>query len=51
MAAVRPILQRLSCCNETVRNAPKQEFWVQWSGLYVFVAKKADATSFSELMR
>jgi hypothetical protein len=26
MAPVRPVLQRLSCGNETVRNAPKHEF-------------------------
>jgi hypothetical protein len=32
-----------------VRNAPKHEFWVQWSGSGAFVAKNANATSFSEL--
>jgi hypothetical protein len=51
MAAVRPALHRLSCSNETVRNTPKQELWVQWSGSVVFVAKNFDATSFSELGR
>jgi hypothetical protein len=51
MAPVRPVLQTLSCCNETVRNAPKYEFWVQWSGSHAFVAKKANAISFSELGR
>jgi hypothetical protein len=51
MAPVRPILQRLSCCNETVQNAPKHEFWVQWSGSHKFVAKKENTTSFSELIR
>ena len=29
----------------------KQEFWVKWSGLGAFVAKKCDATLFSELVR
>jgi hypothetical protein len=33
-----------------VREAPKYEFWVQWSGLGTFVAKNSDVTSFSELM-
>jgi hypothetical protein len=51
MALVRPVLHQLSCCNETVRNARKHEFWVQWSGSHAFVAKKANATSFSELVR
>jgi hypothetical protein len=37
--------------NETVRNASKHEFWVQWSGLGAFVAKNSDATFFSELVR
>jgi hypothetical protein len=51
MALVRQVLRRLSCSNETVRDAPKHEFWVQWSGSGAFVAKKANATSFSELGR
>jgi hypothetical protein len=51
MALVRPVLHQLSCGNETVRDAPKHEFSVQWSGTGVFVAKKANATSFSELVR
>jgi hypothetical protein len=51
MALVRPVLRRLSCSNETVRNAPKHEFWVQWSGSGAFVAKNFDATTFSELGR
>jgi hypothetical protein len=50
MVPVRPVLHRLSCSNETVRNAPNLEFWVQWSGSGAFVAKKANATSFSELV-
>jgi hypothetical protein len=33
-----------------VRNAPKHEFWVQWSGSGAFVAKNSDATLFSELV-
>jgi hypothetical protein len=51
MAPVRPVLHRLSCSNETVRNAPKHEFWVQWSGSGTFVAKHSQVTSFSELVR
>jgi hypothetical protein len=39
MAPVRPVLHRLSCSNETVQNAPKHEFWVQWIGSGAFVAK------------
>jgi hypothetical protein len=50
MAPVRSVLHRLSCSKETVRNAPKHEFWVQWSGSHAFVAKKANATSFIELV-
>jgi hypothetical protein len=51
MALVRPVLHRLSCSRETLRNAPKQEFWVQWSASGAFVAKNLDATPFSELLR
>jgi hypothetical protein len=51
MAPVRTILHRLSCSNETVRNAPKHQFWVQWSGYGAFVAKNFEATSFSEVVR
>jgi hypothetical protein len=51
MALVRLVLHRLSCSNETVRNAPKHEFWVQWSGSRAFVVKNLEATLFSELMR
>jgi hypothetical protein len=39
MAPVRPVLDQLSWSNETVRNALKHEFWVQWSGLGAFDAK------------
>jgi hypothetical protein len=51
MTLVRLVLQGLSCSNETVRNAPKNVFWVQWSGSGAFVAKNFDASSFSELVR
>jgi hypothetical protein len=51
MAPVRQVYHQLSCSNETVRNAPKHEFWVQWSGSGAFVANYFDATSFSELRR
>jgi hypothetical protein len=51
MAPIRPVLHRLSCSNETIRNATKYEFWVQWSESGAFVAKKANATSFRELVR
>jgi hypothetical protein len=34
------------CSIEMVRNAPKYEFWIQWSGLAAFVAKNSDATFF-----
>jgi hypothetical protein len=51
MAPVRPVLHQLSCSNETVRNAPKHEFWVQSSGSGTFIAKNSDVTSFSELVR
>jgi hypothetical protein len=51
MAAVRPVLHRLSYSNETIRNAPKHEFWVKWSGSGALVAKNSDATLFTELVR
>jgi hypothetical protein len=51
MALVRVVLHRLSCSNETVRDVPKYEFWVQWSGSGAFVSKNSDATLFSELVR
>jgi hypothetical protein len=47
MPPVWPVLHRLSWSNETVRNVPKYEFWVQWSRSGAFVAKNFDATSFS----
>jgi hypothetical protein len=45
------ILPRLSCSNDTVRNTPKHEFWVQWRESGAFIAKNFEATSFSELVR
>jgi hypothetical protein len=51
MAPVRLVLHQLTCSNETVRNTPKHEFWVQWRGSGAFVAKYFDATSFSEFVR
>jgi hypothetical protein len=51
IAPIWPVLLRLSCSDETIRNAPKYEFWVQWSGSGAFVAKKANSTSFNELVR
>jgi hypothetical protein len=51
MAAVQPVLHRHSCSNEMVRNTQKYEFWVKWSGLGTFVAKKFEATSSSERVR
>jgi hypothetical protein len=49
--ASSPALHRLSCSNDTVRDTPKYEFWVQWSGSGAFVAKNSNATLFSELVR
>jgi hypothetical protein len=37
--------------NEMLPNAPKHEFWVQWSGSRAFIPKNFNATSFSELVR
>jgi hypothetical protein len=51
MERVRPVLHRLSCSKETFRNAPKHEFWVQWSGSGAFVTKNSDMKLFSELVR
>jgi hypothetical protein len=44
MALVPPVVHRRSCSNETVQNAPKHEFWVQWRGFGALVAKNFDAT-------
>jgi hypothetical protein len=51
MVPARPVLHRLLSSNETVRNSPKHEFWVQWSGSGALVEKNSDATSFSALVR
>jgi hypothetical protein len=50
MAPIWPVLHRLSGSNETVRNARKHEFWVQWSGSGAFVAKNFEAPSFSDVV-
>jgi hypothetical protein len=44
MAAHRPLLHQLSCSNETVQNAPKYEFFVQWRGSAAFGVKNSDVT-------
>jgi hypothetical protein len=49
MAPVRQVLPRLSCSYEMVGNAPKYEFWVQWSGSGALVLKNFEATPFGEL--
>jgi hypothetical protein len=51
MAPVRPVLQRLSCSNKTVQNAPKYEFWVELSRSGAFIAKNANTTSINELVQ
>jgi hypothetical protein len=45
------LLRRLLYSNKTVRNVPKHEFWIQWSGSVAFVVKNSDPTSFCELVR
>jgi len=37
-------------CTQTLWNAPKHEFRVQWGGLGAFVAKNPDVTSWHELL-
>src|SRR6185312_2687022 len=37
-------------CTQTVRNAAKHEFRVQWSGPGAFVAKNSNATSWHKLL-
>jgi hypothetical protein len=53
MLPVQTVFHWPSCSNKMVRNAPKHEFWVQWSesGAGAFVAKNSNATSFSKLGR
>jgi hypothetical protein len=43
-------LQNYSKCTQTLCNAPKHEFRVQWGGLGAFVAKNPDVTSWHELL-
>ena len=57
IALVQTVLQRVLCTNETLpkciqtlRDAPKYEFRVQWGGLGAFVAKNSDATSWHNRM-
>ena len=38
-------------CTKIVRNAPKQEFRVQWGGSGAFVAKNSKATSWHKLLQ
>jgi hypothetical protein len=51
MELVQLVLHQLSCPNETVRNALKHVFYVEWCGSGAFVAKNSDATLYSELVR
>ena len=37
-------------CTQTLYNAPKHEFRVQWGGLGALVAKNSDATSWHQLL-
>ena len=37
-------------CTQTLCNAPKHEFTIQWGGLGAFVAKNPDVTSWHELL-
>ena len=37
-------------CTQTLCNAPKHEFRVQWGGLGVFIVKNPDVTSCNELL-
>jgi hypothetical protein len=48
-ASSASFVSTFSCRNKTVRNAPKHEFWVQWSGSGAFVEKKSDATFLANL--
>jgi hypothetical protein len=41
MALVRLVLHHLLYSNETDRNTPQYEFWVQWSGSGALVVKNA----------
>ena len=37
-------------CTQTLYNAPKHEFRVQWGGMGAFIAKTPDVTSWHELL-
>jgi Tat protein secretion system quality control protein TatD with DNase activity len=50
IAPARLVLHRFSGSDETVQNAPKHEFGVQWGGLGAFIARNSDMTSLHELM-
>ena len=43
-------LRNVNKCTQTIYNARKHEFRVQWSGLDAFVAKNPDVTSWHELL-
>ena len=43
-------LRNIKKCTQTLYNARKHEFRVQWSGLDAFVAKNLDLTSWHELL-
>ena len=50
---VRPFLNQVSYgpkCSQTVQNARKQEFKVEWGGSGAFVAKNSDMPSWNELL-
>ena len=38
-------------CTQTLWNATKHEYWVQWGGSGTFIAKNFDATSWHELLQ
>ena len=45
IAHVGPVLHNFLHSNEMVRNTPKHEFWVSWSGLDAFIAKNSNVIS------
>ena len=45
IAHVGPVLHNCMHSNEMVRNVPKHEFWVYWSGFDAFVAKTSKVVS------
>ena len=50
IAPVLSVLQQVSCSYETIPNAPKHLFRVQWGGLGAFVVKNPGVTSRDELL-